>query len=154
MFKDVFRGRDFQARRTALGLTQCQVAQRSGIAQPSISAIENGRVQASVATIEKLERALRRRPSQALAAHRRELIGLGERLGLTDLRVFGSVLRGEDTEDSDLDLVGTLASGLSYFDLAQFEIEAEKLLGVPVEVMPAGSVGRVAARVLTEAQPL
>lgn len=150
----MFEGSEFQARRTALGLTQCEVSQRSGIAQPSISAIENGRVRASAVTVEKLERALRRRPSQALADHRRELIALGKRLGLTDLRVFGSVLRGEDTEESDLDLVGTLATGLSYFDLAEFEIAAEQLLGVPVEVLPAGSVGRVASLVLTEARPL
>lgn len=150
----MFNGADFRERRTRLGLTQAEVAARCGVPQPNISAIENGRVQPSAATIERLERALRRRPSEALAEHRGELIALGRRLGLTELRVFGSVLRGEDTVDSDLDLVGTLASGLSYFDLAEFEIAAEQLLGVPVEVVPSGSAGRVAQRILVEAQRL
>jgi predicted nucleotidyltransferase len=150
----VFDGEGFRARRRRLGLTQAQVASRSGVPQPNLSAIETSRVQPSAATVERLERALRRRPSEALAEHKDELISLGERLGVTNLRVYGSTMRGEDTVDSDLDLVGTLAPGLSYFDLAEFEIAAEELLGVPVEVMTSGSVGRVAQRVLAEALPL
>jgi len=150
----MFDGEGFRVRRTRLGLTQAEVAARSGVPQPNISSIENGRVEPSSATVERLERALQRRPSEALAEHRVALIELGTRLGISDLRVFGSVLRGEDTVESDLDLVGTLAPGLSYFDLAEFEIAAEQLLGVPVEVVPSGSAGRVARRILVEAQRL
>lgn len=150
----MFDGTDFRARRTRLALTQAEVAARSGVPQPNISAIENGRVRPSPATVERLELALRRRPSEALAQHRDELVALGRRIGVTELRVFGSVLRGEDTVDSDLDLVGTLAPGLSYFGLAEFEIAAEQLLGVPVEVVPSGSEGRAARRILVEAQRL
>jgi len=150
----MFEGNDFRQRRIRLGLTQADVAGRCGVPQPNISAIENGRMRPSPATVERLDRALRRRPSEALAEHRAELIALGKRLGLTELRVFGSVLRGEDTVDSDLDLVGTLAPGLSYFDLAEFEIAAEQLLGVAVEVVPSGSEGRVAQRILVQAQRL
>lgn len=150
----MFDGGEFRERRRSRGLTQAEIARRSGVPQPNVSAIETGRVQPEAATVERLERALRRRPSEALAEHRDKLIALGERLGVTQLRVFGSVLRGEDTVDSDLDLVGTLAQGLDAFDLAAFELAAESLLGVPIEVLTAGSTGRIAERIRAEAQPL
>jgi predicted nucleotidyltransferase len=75
------------------------------------------------------------RPSEALAVHRAELPQLVSRYGLSRPRVFGSVLSGTDTEESDLDLLVEPAESTTLFTLAGFQIEAEKLLGVPVSVV-------------------
>ena len=75
------------------------------------------------------------KPSQALAAHRAELKTLTDLHGLSRPRVFGSVLRGEDTETSDLDLLVDPAETTGYFALAAFQREAATLLGVPVSVL-------------------
>jgi predicted nucleotidyltransferase len=66
-----------------------------------------------------------------------------------DPRVFGSVARGEDTEDSDLDLLVDTVEETSLFDLAAIELE---LLGVPVQVTAGGAIsGELRERVLTDA---
>lgn len=44
------------------------------------------------------------RPSVILAAHRAAVLGTAQRLGARNVRVFGSIARGEDTERSDIDL--------------------------------------------------
>jgi predicted nucleotidyltransferase len=74
-------------------------------------------------------------PSEALAAHRAELPELDGRHGLLHPRVFGSVLYGTDTEESDLDLLVDPAASTGLLALAGFKIEAEGLLGVPVSVL-------------------
>jgi uncharacterized protein len=69
------------------------------------------------------------KPSEALAAHRSELRQLVSRHGLSHPRVFGSVLSGTDTEQSDLDLLVDPAESTSLLTLAAFKIDAETLLG-------------------------
>ena len=71
------------------------------------------------------------RPSEALAAHRAELRQLVSRLGLSRPRVFGSVLTGTDTDESDLDLLVDPAETTTLFTLARLEHAAQELLGVP-----------------------
>ena len=66
-------------------------------------------------------------------------------------RVFGSVARGEDTEESDLDLLVEAVDGTSLFDIAAMELEA--LLGCPVYVTADGGL-RGALRVLADAEPV
>lgn len=55
---------------------------------------------------------------------------------LSDVRVYGSVARGEQRDGSDVDLLVTPQSGASLFDIAQFELDMEMLLGVPVSAVP------------------
>jgi uncharacterized protein len=74
------------------------------------------------------------KPSEALAVHRAELRQLASRHGLSRARQ-GSVLRGTDTDQSDLDLLVDPAESTGLLTLAAFKIEAEKLLGVPVSVL-------------------
>ena len=95
------------------------------------------------------------KPSEALAAHRAELRQLASRHGLSRPRVFGSVLRGTDTEQSDLDLLVDPAESTGLLTLAAFKIEAEKLLGVPVPVLtPNALPPKFRGAVLREARPL
>jgi predicted nucleotidyltransferase len=85
------------------------------------------------------------KPSEALAAHRVELRELASHHGLERPRVFGSVLTGTDTEQSDLDPAESTA----------FQIEAEKLLGVPVSVLtPNALPPKFRNSVLQQAQAL
>jgi predicted nucleotidyltransferase len=95
------------------------------------------------------------RPSEALEAHRAELRELVSRYDVTRPRVFGSVLTGTDTEDSDLDLLVDRGKVTTFFTLAGLEHEATELLGVPVSVLTPGFLSpKFRDRVLREAQPL
>ncbi|UJP09372.1 nucleotidyltransferase domain-containing protein [Microbacterium sp. KUDC0406] len=55
--------------------------------------------------------------------------------GLEDVRVYGSVARGQAGPDSDVDLLVTPGGGVTLFDLAQFEMDMEVLLQLPVSVI-------------------
>jgi predicted nucleotidyltransferase len=95
------------------------------------------------------------RPSEALTNHRVELRQLVSRYGLTRPRIFGSVLTGTDTDDSDLDLLVDPAPSTTLFTLAGLEHEAGKLLGVPVSVLtPKFLSVKFRDKVLQLAQPL
>ncbi len=95
------------------------------------------------------------RPSEALTNHRAELRQLVSRYGLSRPRVFGSVLTGTDTEDSDLDLLVDPAPSTTLFTLAGLEHEAGQLLGVPVSVLtPKFLSVKFRDKVLQLAQPL
>ncbi len=71
----------------------------------------------------------------ALAEHRDELKSLAMRHGLRDLAVFGSVARGDDTVDSDIDLLVTGSDDVTYFDLVEFGLAASALLGKDVDAV-------------------
>lgn len=95
------------------------------------------------------------KPSQALNAHRVELRQIAARHGVLRPRIFGSVLHGEDTEDSDLDLLVDPTPSTTLLTLASLQIEAEQLLGVPVDVLtPKALPKRSRDRVLQEAAAL
>jgi uncharacterized protein len=55
-------------------------------------------------------------------------------VGARDVRVFGSVARGEERPDSDIDILVTLEPGRTLMDLARLEARLEALLGRPVDV--------------------
>jgi len=69
--------------------------------------------------------------------HRNDLIAAAEAHGVKNLRVFGSVARGEDRPDSDVDLLADLPPGLSLFGLGRAEAELEAILGSRVDLIPA-----------------
>lgn len=138
--------------RRAAGLTQRALASRSGVAQPHIARIESGQVTPTAATVEKLLRAARPPAREVLAAHRDEIVAAIRRRGGTgEVRVFGSVARGEDGPDSDIDLLVVFGPGTDLFDIVDLERDLAVLLGRPVDVMPSTSGGRVAERARREA---
>lgn len=95
------------------------------------------------------------KPSQALEAHRTELRQLAARYGVLHPRVFGSVLHGDDTDESDLDLLVDPTPSTTLLTLAGFQLDAERLLGVRVDVLTPKSLPRRSReRVLLEAAPL
>ena len=95
------------------------------------------------------------KPSEALTVHRDELRQLVSRYGLSRPRVFGSVMNGTDTDESDLDLLVEPGQFTSLLTLAGLKNDAEELLGVPVSVLtPNGLPPKFRKEVLQEAQPL
>jgi uncharacterized protein len=97
----------------------------------------------------------RMKPSKALDAHRTELRELVSRHGLLGARIFGSVLSGTDTDESDLDLLVEPSEKTGLMALAAFKIEAEKLLGVEVSVVtPGGLPAQFRSDVLQHAKTL
>ncbi len=68
--------------------------------------------------------------------------------GITAVSVFGSVARGDDTEESDLDLLVDTSPETGLFDLAQFELDMELLFARPVDVVARASLDAVRDRAL------
>ena len=87
----------------------------------------------------------------ALHEHREEILAICRRHGASRVRVFGSVARGTERPDSDVDILVD-AGTASLFDLAAMEEEIERLLGRRVQVVSeAGLKPRVREMVLDEA---
>lgn len=94
------------------------------------------------------------RPSDALALHRDEMLRILAAAGARNPRVFGSVARGEDTEESDLDLWIDPPAGFTLFDLGGLITELTDLLGVPVDIGTAFRSQRIEDDVRRDARPL
>jgi hypothetical protein len=95
------------------------------------------------------------RPSEILPQHRDTIRELVLQAGMANPRIFGSVLRGEDQDGSDLDLLVDPAPRTSLLDLAGLQIEIETRTGVKVDLLtPRCLPLKFRQRVLEEAQPV
>lgn len=96
------------------------------------------------------------KPSIALEKNREAVRAAIQRYPtIANPRVFGSVLHGDDTEESDLDLLVDALPGTSLFTLGGLQVELEKLLGVPVDLVLSSELNRrIKDQVITEARPL
>lgn len=72
-----------------------------------------------------------------LSERRDELVRIAARYGVTNVRVFGSVARGEHHAQSDVDLLVDLEPGVTLFTLARLRQELSELLGAPVDIVSA-----------------
>ena len=90
-----------------------------------------------------------------LQIRRREILEIAARHGAVNVRVFGSVARGEERPESDIDFLVNLESGRSLLDLAGLLRELQGLLGHNVDVVTeAGLRSRIRSQVLRDARPL
>jgi predicted nucleotidyltransferase len=89
----------------------------------------------------------------ALRAHRDEILRIAERRGVSNVRVFGSVARGDAGPGSDIDLLVDFDASHRGLDLFGFEREVEELLGHPVEV-GTNVAGAIRQKVEVQAIPL
>jgi uncharacterized protein len=146
-----------QARKRA-GLSQVELAARAGVTQSVVSAYESGHRQPAIPALAALIDAagyelvlgLRRQPrrlgrlsgpvGRRVRRHRHDLIAAAAAHGVQNLRVFGSVARGEDRPDSDVDLLADLPTDLSLFGLGRVEADLEAILGARVDLIPAGDL--------------
>jgi len=95
------------------------------------------------------------KPSEALARHRDAIRRIVSANRTANPRVFGSVLRGEDEEGSDLDLLVDPTPETSLMDVARIQGDLEVLLGISVYVLtPLSLPESYRSRVLAEAAPV
>lgn len=155
-------------------LSQSELARRAGVAQSVISAYESGRREPSLATLTRLVAATGHELAievvatpghtlglpdtprgRRLRQRRRAIIRTAEARRARNVRVFGSVARGEDGPTSDIDLLVDVDEGVGLLDLIGLERELGELLDAKVDVVPADALKpRLRERVLREATPL
>ncbi|MBA2726024.1 MAG: nucleotidyltransferase family protein [Actinobacteria bacterium] len=71
---------------------------------------------------------------EMLRERREEILAAVARHGASNLRVYGSVARGEARPASDIDMLVDVEEGRSLLDLAALHLELEDILGFPVEL--------------------
>jgi len=143
--------------RLRAGLSQSELARRAGVAQSVISMYESGHRQPALPTLAALVAAtgldlvLELRPApgldrltgphgQRVLAARSQLKTVAARYGVSGLAVFGSVARGEEHPDSDVDLLAELPPGMGLFGLGRLRSDLEAAVGLPVDLVPASDL--------------
>lgn len=157
--------------RSRAGLSQSELARRAGVPQSVVSEYEAGHRQPALPTLARLIAATgheltlaleRRDPSvrglpdsplgRRVRQNRRALLAAVAAAGASNLRVFGSVARGEDTTTSDVDMLVDVPNGTGLFALLALEEQLQRILHVDVDLATPGSLKqRVRAEALAEA---
>jgi uncharacterized protein len=92
---------------------------------------------------------------ELLKDQREDILRIAAQHGAHNVRIFGSVARGDARPDSDVDLLVELESGRSLLDLGGLLMDLQTLLGREVDVVTdKGLRDRIRTRVLQEARPL
>ena len=95
------------------------------------------------------------KPSEALSLHRADIRRVVASHRASNARVFGSVLRGQDTQGSDLDILVDPTPETTLMDVAAIQVELQRLLGVTVDVLtPRALPAHIRSIVLAEARPI
>ncbi len=137
-------------------LTQLELAARAGTSQPAVARYEAEVAIPTIPTLERLlaacGRQLRISASRSTSAppssirgqtgeqaallrrERKRLLAAAQRRGARNVRVFGSVARGDARPDSDIDLLVEFGSGRTLLDLAGFRNDARAILDRDVDV--------------------
>jgi len=93
--------------------------------------------------------------AELVQTRREDILRAATKRGAYNVRVFGSVARGDADEQSDLDLLVDMETGRSLFDLGGLLTDLEELLGRSINVVTEkGLRDRIRDRVLSEAVPL
>jgi predicted nucleotidyltransferase len=95
------------------------------------------------------------RAEQLLKKKRNAVMALAAKHGAKNLRIFGSVARGESSPESDIDLLVKMENDRSLLDLSALRLDLVDLLGVKVDVVSEdGLYWLLRRRILKEARPL
>ena len=93
--------------------------------------------------------------AQVVREKREEILRISASHGAHNVRIFGSVARGETGPDSDVDFLVDMRPGRTLLDLAHLFMDLEDLLGCKVDVVnPEGLHWYIRERVMREATPL
>jgi predicted nucleotidyltransferase len=125
----------------AAGMTQGQIAEQIGRSQPEVSRLLRFHGTTPLA--------------RRLRAARPQILRLVDDAGGEQVRVFGSVARGDDVEGSDVDLLFVMRRPLSLMELGRLADEVVAAVGVSVDLVPESSLSpALRDRALAEAVPL
>lgn len=92
---------------------------------------------------------------EKLQRQRQQLMKIAHRHGAMNVSLFGSVVRGENTETSDVDFLVDMEEGRSLLDLVGLQQDLEQFLGQRIDVLTERGLNRyLKDRILTEARPL
>ena len=95
------------------------------------------------------------RPSIALQTHREAIRRIALSHRVTNVRVFGSVVHGDDTDGSDLDILVEPTKETTMMDIAKIQLELSQLLPVAVDVLTPNSLpAKFRGQVIAEAQAI
>ncbi len=140
--------------RLQAGLSQAELAKKAGVSQSVISVYESGRRQPALSTLAALiastdhDLTIDVRPVPGLErltgplglrvrATRSRLKAVAAAHGASGLAVFGSVARGSDRADSDVDLLVDLPTRMGILGLGRLRQDLETVLGTRVDLVPA-----------------
>lgn len=152
--------------RTRAGLAQAELGRRANVTQSVISAYESGRREPSLPVLLRLVSAagfvldadLRPAPvemagpiGQKVSRSRDDLRRLLSDHGVEHAWVFGSVARGEDHADSDLDLLIDLPAAMGLFALGRLRAALEEVVNVHVDLVPSDGL-KTAVRQAVESE--
>jgi excisionase family DNA binding protein len=149
-------------------LTTSELAAAIGLSPPSVRALAaRGRIPSHPTpgghhrvALDEVRAALEREGGNAplslgaLRQRRADIHRVARRHGARNVRVVGSVARGEQRSGSDVDLLVDLEPGRSLFDVAGLHDDLEQLLGLPVDVVTSGAVRGRLSILAEEAVPL
>jgi predicted nucleotidyltransferase len=110
----------------AAGLTQRQISEAIGRSQPEVSRLLRFHGRSAL--------------GRALERNRRDILKVTAAAGVRNVRVFGSVARGDDRADSDIDLLADLPPDITLFDLSRLEAAVSKIVGAKVDLESAASL--------------
>jgi predicted nucleotidyltransferase/DNA-binding XRE family transcriptional regulator len=151
-------GKLLREARQRAGLTQSELAVKAGVTQSVISAYESGHRQPSLPALAalvdaagfQLATAVRPHPQRVrglsgpigrrVRRRRRDLVDIAAAHGVSGLAIFGSVARGEDRPDSDVDIMVDLPPGMSLLGMARLQSDLEAILGARVDLVPAADL--------------
>jgi uncharacterized protein len=118
-----------------------------------LGVLPTGCVRPSAYDVQMVERAYR--PSLLALAEREDINRIAAAHGARNVRVFGSVARGESSDTSDLDLLVEMSEGRTLLDLVALGSDLEEALGVAIDVVTEKSLSPyIRDRVLAEAVSL
>lgn len=140
--------------REAAGLSQTELSRLTGVAQPNIAAYESGRRNLTSTMERRLRQAIESRPSAVLRRYRTDVLALASRHHATEVRVFGSVARGDDRPGSDIDLLVTFSPDASAYDQSELILDLEDLTGMRVDVVSEAGLKPRHERIRSEAVAL
>ena len=92
---------------------------------------------------------------EILKSKRGEILALATQRGIKNLRVFGSVARGQAGPDSDVDFLVDVEPGRTYLDIGAFLMDLQDLLGRKVDLVTERALhASIKSQILKEAVPL
>ncbi len=126
--------------RQAMKLSQAEVARRAKTTQSAIARYEVGSSVPNGDTSGRILRAIGYTPSMALQRHRDDIRRIASEFEISEIRVFGSTSRNEDTAESDLDFLVRFAGRPTLLAMLDLQDRLESVAGTSCDVISAGGL--------------